>query len=614
VEQASSLPAARMAAPPDRRAGFARRKWAIVAGTGLLLITGAIIAIHYLSLPTLITRHSPLITQEAQPPPLPLPDKPSIIVLPFVNMSKDPDQEYFSDGLTEVLTGDLSKISSLFVIARNSAFTYKGKAVNVQAVSKELGVQYVLEGSVQRADGRVRINAQLVDATTGHHLWAERYDRELKDIFALQDEIGQKIVLALKVKLTPEEQERFKRFPTDNLEAYDVFMRGVAPFYRYTKEANIQARQMFEKAIELDPQYAGAYAWLGWTYFNDWVLQWSPDPQNLERAFELAQRARALDDSLPDVHQLLSWVYLYGKQQPEQALAEAERAIALDPNYADGYMVQAHVLSVVGRPEEASELAEKALRLNPRGPEVAWYLWELGFAYRLAGRVEEAIATLKQALIYNPNYQFPYTDLALSYVWQWVWQLRQDSQTLAQALAAAQKAIALNDSLSWAHSALASVYLWQKQYDQAAAEAERAIALEPNVGAGYATLAEILMAVGKPEEAFRMAEKAVRIDVPNRHWYLPQFGQAYCETGRYAEASATLKQFISRSPNFLHAQLVLAITASEAGRAEEARAAAAEVLRISPKFSLEVHKQRAPIKDPTVLERHLAALRKAGLK
>ena len=184
-------------------------------------------------------------------------------------MSKDPDQEYFSDGLTETLTGDLSKISSLFVIARNSAFTYKGKAVKVQDVGREMGVRYVLEGSVQKADQQVRITTQLIEATTGYHLWSEQYDRPLKDIFALQDEIVQKIVTTLKLQLTLREQEYIVRKNTDNLEAYDSFLRGMEYYCRYTKEANAQARQMFERAIELDPQYAEAYALLagptGWT-------------------------------------------------------------------------------------------------------------------------------------------------------------------------------------------------------------------------------------------------------------------------------------------------------------------------------------------------------------
>ncbi len=216
-----------------------------------------------------------------------LPDKPSIVVLPFANMSNDPEQEYFSDGLTEDLTSDLSQISSLFVISRNSAFTYKGKAVKLPEVSRELGVQYVVEDSVRKAGDQVRITAQLIDATQDQHLWSERYDRPLTELFALQDEIRQKIVTALKVKLTPEEQEWFQRAPTNNLEAYDYWLRGVESLlralYERKKEANAQARQMFEKAIELDPQYAGAYAGLGFSYFLDWFYQWNRDrAQSLE--------------------------------------------------------------------------------------------------------------------------------------------------------------------------------------------------------------------------------------------------------------------------------------------------------------------------------------------
>src|SRR5712692_9544119 len=344
-----------------------------------LLIGGGLVTLLYPSLQTIRNPHSAFRNQEA----LPFPAKPSIVVLPFVNMSEDPKQEYFSDGLTEDLTSDLSQISSLFVISRNSAFTYKGKAVKLPEVSRELGVRYVLEGSVRKAGDQVRITAQLIDSTQDQHLWSERYDRPLTEIFALQDEIRQKIMTALKVKLTPEEHERFQRAPTDNLEAYDFVLRGTEAFLRafseVKKELNAQARQMFEKAIELDPQYAGAYAMLGWTYFFDWFFQWNPNrAQSLERAFELAQRAVALDDSLPLPHWTLSRVYLWQKQH-EQAIAEAERAIALDPNDADGYWNLGNTLAFVGRPEEAIGLYEKALRLNPHYP--AFYLLDLGDAY-----------------------------------------------------------------------------------------------------------------------------------------------------------------------------------------------------------------------------------------
>src|SRR6266581_129379 len=248
-----------------------RSQWAVVAMIGLLLGVGTVVAVRERFLPAPSTQH---LTPNTQPA-LAVPDKPSIVVLPFTNMSGDPEQEYFSDGMTEDLITDLSKLSGVFVIARNSVFTYKGKAVEVGEVSRRLGVRYLVEGSVRKAGNRVRINAQLVDATTGGHLWAERYDRELQDIFALQDEVTQKIVFALKIQLTPEEQARFRQAPTNNLDAYDSFLRGQTYFWRYTREANSQARQMFERAIELDPQYAGAYAVLGWTYLVEWLSQWS---------------------------------------------------------------------------------------------------------------------------------------------------------------------------------------------------------------------------------------------------------------------------------------------------------------------------------------------------
>ncbi len=351
-------------------------------------------------------------TSTEQASTLALPDKPSIAVLPFTNMSGDPEQEYFSDGITDDLITDLSKLSGLFVIARNSVFTYKGTAVNVGEVSRKLGVRYLVEGSVRKAGNRVRINTQLVDATTGGHLWADRYDRELQDIFALQDEVTQKIVFALKVMLTPEEQVRFRQAPTDNLEAYDSFLRGQACFWRFTNEANVQARQLFERAIALDPQYAGAYAALGWTYLIEWAWQRSPDPQVLAQAFALAQRAVVLDDSLPLTHTMLGVAYLWQKQH-EQAIAEGERATTLGPNYADGYAWLGHLFYFAGQPEEAIAAAEQALRLNPHDPFFS--LFNLGSAYRLTGHYEKASVALQRVLHRNPDFLPAHVQLLVTY-------------------------------------------------------------------------------------------------------------------------------------------------------------------------------------------------------
>jgi adenylate cyclase len=339
-------------------------------------------------------------------------DKPSIAVLPFTNLSGDPEQEYFSDGITEDLLTDLSKLSGLFVIARNSVFLYKGKAVKPEQIGKELGARYMLEGSVRKAANRVRVTAQLIDTATGYHLWAERYDRELEDIFAVQDEVTHEIVSALQIKLTEGERSRLGRPPTTNLEAYEYFLRGLETFARRTPEANALARQMFERAIELDPRFAAAYARLGRVYMIERAFQWSEDPQLPERAAALAQQAIALDDALPGAHQTLAYVYLLTKQF-DQAIAEARRAVALDPNDADACVTLGEILSCAGEPQEAVGLVEKALRLDPHYPPS--YLFALGQAYYLLGRHEEAIVAYKRLLTRNPDHARAYFFLALLY-------------------------------------------------------------------------------------------------------------------------------------------------------------------------------------------------------
>jgi adenylate cyclase len=347
-------------------------------------------------------------------PPLPLPDKPSIAVLPFVNMSGDPEQEYFSDGITEEIITALSKTPQLFVIARNSTFTYKGKPVKVQQVGRELGVRYVLEGSVRKAADKVRITAQLVDAQTGNHLWAERYDRDLKDIFALQDEITMKIITELRVKLAEGERVRGYSKGTDNLEAYLKYLQGSGHYQKLNKEDNARARQMFEEAIALDPHYPQAYATLGWTHWIDLWLKSSRSPrESMSQAFELAKKSIALDDSCQNAHLLLSNLYLITRQH-EKAIAEGKRAIALDPNSADAYAIfGGQVLVWSGKPEEGVLLVEKAIRLNPIAP--SWYMQLLGMAYRETGRYEESITACKKAIKRQPNNIFAHLILVATY-------------------------------------------------------------------------------------------------------------------------------------------------------------------------------------------------------
>jgi TolB-like protein/class 3 adenylate cyclase len=343
----------------------------------------------------------------------PLPDKPSIAVLPFVNMSGDSDQEYFSDGITENIITDQSKISGLFVISRSSTFAYKGKPVKISQVAEEFGVRYVLEGSVQKDSDKVRINAQLIDALTGHHLWAERYDQDIKDIFALQDEITQKIVMTLRVEVREAELERIRRIPTENLTAYESVLRGVEYLRGRGKSANAQARQMFERAIELDPGFAMPYVGLSITYRREWLFSWSSDPQTMERAFELAQKAISLDDSYASAYTELGMIYLWKDRLHEQAIAAAEKGIALDPNNAIGYTVLAETLKFTGRPAEVIELMEKAMRLNPR--YTPYYLFQSGSSYYYMGRYDEALTLLKRAVTRMPNHYPTHQYLAAIY-------------------------------------------------------------------------------------------------------------------------------------------------------------------------------------------------------
>ncbi|MBI3798173.1 MAG: adenylate/guanylate cyclase domain-containing protein [Deltaproteobacteria bacterium] len=379
-----------------RRVRFAH----CLVAAGLLLVTATLGVVYYLVHP-LSTQDSALRTNIASAA-LPLPDKPSIVVLPFTNMSDDSKPDYLGDGIVEDITTNLAKLSGLFVIARNSAFTYKGKSVKVQKVSRELGVRYVFEGSIRRAGDQVRVTAQLIDATSGYHLWSERYERPLRDIFALQDEIVHKIVVHLALRLTTVEQEQLERAYAVNLEAYELRARAFElPFQG--KEGNAQARQLCEQAIELDPTYAQAYTCTGFTYVFEWGFQWTQDIQTLERAWEYGQKAIALDDSLPVAHELLGQIYFW-KQHYEQAIAELERALALGPSWGSAYATLGSALNAVGRSEEAIDVLEKAIRLNPRSPIfTSNYLAALGNAYRLTGRNEEAITALKKSLSLRPN-------------------------------------------------------------------------------------------------------------------------------------------------------------------------------------------------------------------
>jgi adenylate cyclase len=334
----------------------------------------------------------------------PLPDKPSIAVLPFVNMSEDPKQEYFSDGMTEDLITDLSKISGLFVVARNSTFTYKGKPVKIRQVAEELGVRYVLEGSVRRADNEIRINAQLIDAMTGRHLWAERYDGTMSKVFALQDQITHKIVSALEVKLTVGEKEQVGKRGPDNVEAYNAVLEGWGLLYRYTPDCTARAAALFKKAIELDPNYGDAYVGLAQVYYQVTHFTGLLPALNMswyEANLRLRENTRmAMKKPTPGAYNLSGLLYLTRRQHKE-ALAEEERGLALEPNNPACLFNKGRVLYFAGRPKEGIEYLNKRWRLDPRSRYL--YLTALGIAHFCMGEIAEAVTILEQTEKLNPG-------------------------------------------------------------------------------------------------------------------------------------------------------------------------------------------------------------------
>jgi adenylate cyclase len=331
--------------------------------------------------------------------PLP-PGKPSIAVLPFDNMSGDPEQGYFADGITEDIITDLSKVSGLFVIARNSSFAYKGQAPDVRKLSRELGVRYVLEGSVRRVASRVRINAQMVDGTTGGHLWAERYDRDLEDIFAVQDEVTRTIVSALKVTLTAGEEARRENRSKVDPEAYDLIVRARQTMLLLRPDAALEARRMLERAIAIDPALAIAYARLAIITFAEYVNQWNGATDDaLTQALELAEKAVRTDDTEPQGYIALA-ICLSWTRRLDAAEQAAERAVALDPNGADAYTGLGNVRDFQGRHEDAVALYTRAHRLDP---QFDMSLHFLGRALLALGRFGEAEIAFKRRLLLSPR-------------------------------------------------------------------------------------------------------------------------------------------------------------------------------------------------------------------
>jgi len=319
-----------------------------------------------------------------------LPDCPSLVVLPFANLSGEPDQEFFVDGLTEDIITELSRFRHLFIISRNSAFTYKGKAMDVKQVARELNVQYVVEGSVRKQGSRVRVTVQLIDGRADRHIWAERYDRELQDIFALQDEMTAAIVATLPGRMEHAAGEQVGRKPTENMTAYECVLAGKRLHHRSTREDNAKALQLLDRAIALDPNYAHAHAWKACTLGQAWVHSYTADPnETFVEVLKELQTAQRLDDNDSDVHRILAAVYLTSGQH-EKAMQHQERALSLNPNDDLIVVQQGEILTWMGEAEKGVLWIQKAMRLNPCHPERFWN--HLGRAYFVAHRYREAIA------------------------------------------------------------------------------------------------------------------------------------------------------------------------------------------------------------------------------
>jgi adenylate cyclase len=399
--QDGAVPPPPTAAPAAARTGKRRGPGIAVAAVLVSIAAAAIYA---------------LLAPAPEPPPvdeLESADKPSIVVLPFTNMSGDPQQEYFADGISEDLTTDLSKISGLFVVARNSAFSYKGRQVDVRTVAEELGVRYLLEGSIRRVDDQIRINAQLVDGISGGHLWAERFDGTMADVFALQDHVNREIVRALQVSLTAAERENLNRVETLDAEAYDTLLRGVEQYQRFNAESILQARRLFLRAAEIDPGYARAYANLALTYATEVNFYWARDrEESIRQGLAYAARALQLDDSIPQIYMTRSSLYL-SQRQHEAAIEAALRTVEVHPNYADGHATLAFVLSYSGRLDEALQALDRALQINPRSSGV--YQGIEGRTLFLLGRYQEAVAVLEESVERNPGFDRTRLHLAASY-------------------------------------------------------------------------------------------------------------------------------------------------------------------------------------------------------
>ena len=592
------------------------RSWrnVVLAIAAVLILGGGALAIWHFYLrpsPTgmaVTSEKSPAPESSDETPP-PVSDGPSIAVLPFTNISGDPKEDYLSDGITEQIITALSKTPKMLVIARNSVFTYKGKPVMVQQVREDLGVRYVLEGSVQKSGDKLRITAQLIDARTGNHLWSERYDRDLKDLFDLQDDITKNVTMAMQVKLTVGQIAHLLGKDTKNLQAYLKVMKGLSHVRRFNKDDNEIAQRLYGEAIALDPDYSSAYVWLAWTYYHESLNGWTKTPaKSFEDAVELAKKAISLDKQNATAYMVLAILYAQTRQFKKAAAAK-KKALSLDP--ADSYINALYGMALfnVGKFKEAILFLKKAIRIDPKPP---WYPIMLGGCYFFTVQNEEAIAALEKSVTREPKNADAHSLLGAAFI---------ATGKPEEAIAMLEKALSLNPNPPVLYSCSLSIArLGAGQTEKAIAMLREALSRNPENAEVCVWLSVALTFQGKYEEALSMAKKAVEFEEmspspgfdANFYTFL---GVPYLMMGQYVEAIAAFKKAISISLEYMYAHINLTASYSEAGRMEEARAEAAEVLRINPKTSLEDIAKNGYFNYRKVdKERFINALRKAGLK
>ena len=556
-------------------------------------------------------------------------EKITIAVLPFVNISGDPEQEYFSDGITDDLITDLSKISGIYVISRNSTFTFKGKSVKAQQIAKELGVRYILEGSVRKAGDKVRINTQLIDTSTDHHLWAERYDGKLDDIFGLQDRITSEVVARLAIKLTANDLSQLSQRETDNIEAYEAYLQGMEHQHRDTMDHLVKAVSSFKKAIDLDPEYSEAHAALSLAYQHISGRRWDVD-LGWRNSRILAQKHLdiAMRNPTSLALRMKSRALLFYERNHKEAIAQATKALKLDPNGADNLFYLARALSFSGRHAESLQLYEKAMRLNPYYP--SWYPQHYGIALYCLEQFGEAAKMQERALRVNPHtsawwiaatyaqlgqddraadllnayvqkrgWNLPYVESTFRY---WPFKDQIDLERFAKGLAMAGLPRPGNPA-------------YRRKYSEAFEQADRNITLNPEDPNAYRDMAESLILAGKATQAMEFINRAIRLE-PDNLQHLYTLGLAQFCLRRYEAAATSLEAFSMKNMDHIPGWLLAATYALD-DRQDLAQKALNDHLETHKlvQYSIEkvINTYLYAFKDPGIVQQFVQGLGKAGL-